>query len=202
MHVLDKKAYGQKKAAGSNRLFEVQDLVLNCFNNALEASHCGSYRNQDGLRGCLQAWRVAHPPVRGHVLCATQPLVHVGFMKAWLAGGFNEKVINHIMQLVNRSRAGAGAQCMKIYVTGQMHLCPLVAFALVTLIHAIQCKIRSPVAVCPKSKHQKGKQTPLQKHVQHALEFLLLSALLGIAHSANCHESSQLLCSCIQHCAC
>lgn len=69
---------------------------------------------------------MAHPPVRGHALCGTRPLVHVGFMKAWLAGGFNEKVINHIMQLVNRPRAGAGS--MKIYVTGQMHLSVLVVF--------------------------------------------------------------------------
>ena len=72
----------------------------------------------------MQAWRVAHPPVRGHALCGTQPLVHVGFMKAWLAGGFNEKVINHIMQLVNCPRA----ESMKIYVTGQIHLCVLLSF--------------------------------------------------------------------------
>ena len=80
------------------------------------------------LWGVMQAWRVAHPPVRGHALCGTQPLVHVGFMKAWLAGGFNEKVINHIMQLVNRPRAGAGAESIKVYVTGQMHMCVLLHF--------------------------------------------------------------------------
>lgn len=67
------------------------------------------------------------------MLCGTQPLVHVGFMKAWLAGGFNETVINHIMQLVNRPRAGAGPQSMKVYITGPIHLCVLVFF--LTLIH-------------------------------------------------------------------
>ena len=59
---------------------------------------------------------MAHPPARGHVLCGTRPLVHVGFMRSWLAGGFNEKVIKHIMQLVNRPRLVAGR--LKIYVTG------------------------------------------------------------------------------------
>ncbi|KAL3149444.1 hypothetical protein ABBQ32_002237 [Trebouxia sp. C0010 RCD-2024] len=64
----------------------------------------------------IQAWRVAHPPARGHTLCGTRPLVHVGFTRSWLAGGFNEKVINHIMELVNKRRAGAGR--LNIYVTG------------------------------------------------------------------------------------
>ena len=68
----------------------------------------------------VQAWRVAHPPARGHTLCGTRPLVHVGFMRSWLAGGFNEKVINHIMELVNKRRAGAGT--LKIYVTGELLL--------------------------------------------------------------------------------
>lgn len=63
---------------------------------------------------------MAHTPVRGHTLCGTRPLVHVGFMKAWLAGAFNEKVINHVMQLVSRLRSEAHS--MKIYVTGHMHL--------------------------------------------------------------------------------
>ena len=62
---------------------------------------------------------MAHPPARGHVLCGTRPLVHVGFMRSWLAGGFNEKVIKHIMQLANRPRLVAGR--LKIYVTGLLH---------------------------------------------------------------------------------
>ena len=84
----------------------------------------------------MQAWRVAHPPVRGHALCGTRPLVHVGFMKAWLAGAFNEKVINHVMQLVNRPRSEAYS--MKIYITGQMLLSAFVVLsALMMSVHPL-----------------------------------------------------------------
>ena len=48
-------------------------------------------------------------------------MVHVGFMKSWLAGGFNLKVINRIMQLVNSRKAGADK--LKILVTGETHSC-------------------------------------------------------------------------------
>ncbi|KAA6428561.1 MAG: hypothetical protein FRX49_01437 [Trebouxia sp. A1-2] len=34
----------------------------------------------------LQAWRVAHPPVRGHNWLFSRPLVHLGFLRSWLAG--------------------------------------------------------------------------------------------------------------------
>lgn len=64
----------------------------------------------------LQFWRVAHPPVRGHRLCGTQPLVHVGFMKSWQAGNFNQKVINRIMELVLSCKPASDK--LKIYVTG------------------------------------------------------------------------------------
>ena len=79
---------------------------------------------------------MAHPPVRGHALCGTRPLVHVGFIKAWLAGAFNEKVINHVMQLVNRPRSRVHS--MKIYVTGQMRLHALVVLsALMMSVHPL-----------------------------------------------------------------
>ena len=41
------------------------------------------------------------PPTRAHKLMGTRPLVHVGFMKSWLAGGFNLKVLNRVMQLIS-----------------------------------------------------------------------------------------------------
>ena len=74
--------------------------------------------------------------MRGHALCGTRPLVHVGFMKAWLAGAFNEKVINHVMQLVNRPRSEAHG--MKIYVTGQMHPSALVVLS-ASMIQYMPC---------------------------------------------------------------
>ena len=64
----------------------------------------------------VQAWRVPHPPVRGHRLCGTQPLVHKGFLKCWQAGGFNHKVIKRIMELIQSRKPGSDK--LKIYVTG------------------------------------------------------------------------------------
>lgn len=68
----------------------------------------------------VQVWRVAHPPVRGHRLCGTQPLVHKGFLKCWQAGGFNHKVIKRIMELVRLRKPGADK--LKIYVTGAVQI--------------------------------------------------------------------------------
>ena len=48
----------------------------------------------------------------------TRPLVHVGFLKSWLAGGLNDKVVGRIMQLVHARPAGPHAKPLKIYVTG------------------------------------------------------------------------------------
>ena len=64
----------------------------------------------------LQAWRVAHPPVRGHPIFFSRPLVHVGFLQSWLAGGFNTKVVNRIMQMVNQRQPGPNE--LKVYITG------------------------------------------------------------------------------------
>jgi hypothetical protein len=38
---------------------------------------------------CVQAWRVAHPPVRGRWWLASRPLVHRGFFLSWTANGLN-----------------------------------------------------------------------------------------------------------------
>ncbi|KAA6428794.1 MAG: hypothetical protein FRX49_01669 [Trebouxia sp. A1-2] len=64
----------------------------------------------------LQAWRVAHPPVRGHLIFFSRPLVHVGFLQSWLAGGFNTKVIKRIMEMVDRRQPGSDK--LKIIITG------------------------------------------------------------------------------------
>lgn len=69
----------------------------------------------------MQAWRVPHPPLRGHRLCGTQPLVHMGFLKCWQAGGFNQTVMKRIMELVQSRKPGSDK--LKICLTGavQMH---------------------------------------------------------------------------------
>ncbi|KAL0026556.1 hypothetical protein WJX77_006522 [Trebouxia sp. C0004] len=64
----------------------------------------------------LQAWRVAHPPLRGRTWCCSRPLVHVGFMKSWLAGNFNQKIVHRVMDLVHTCQPGTNK--LKIYVTG------------------------------------------------------------------------------------
>lgn len=79
---------------------------------------------------CVQAWRVAHPPVRGQPWLFSQPLVHMGFLKSWLAGGLNEKVVNRILQLVQARPAQPHAKPLRIYVTGS----PICCFT-VTLDH-------------------------------------------------------------------
>ncbi len=50
----------------------------------------------------------------------TRPLVHVGFLKSWLAGGLNDKVVGRIMQLVHARPARPHAKPLKIYVTGTL----------------------------------------------------------------------------------
>ena len=68
----------------------------------------------------VQAWRVAHPPVRGQAWLFSQPLVHVGFLKSWLAGGLNHKVVTRIMELVTARPAEAHCKPLRIYITGTL----------------------------------------------------------------------------------
>ena len=68
----------------------------------------------------LQAWRVAHPPKRGLNCIFSRPLVHVGFLKSWLAGGFNDKVVSRVVEIVKSCNPGQDSLC--IYITGKLHL--------------------------------------------------------------------------------
>ncbi|KAL0038251.1 hypothetical protein WJX79_010181 [Trebouxia sp. C0005] len=64
----------------------------------------------------LQAWRVAHPPARGHNWLFSRPLVHLGFLRSWLAGAFNDKVVNRTMEVVNSRKPASGK--LQILITG------------------------------------------------------------------------------------
>ncbi|KAL0042227.1 hypothetical protein WJX77_006708 [Trebouxia sp. C0004] len=67
----------------------------------------------------LQAWRIAHPPMRGTNWLGTRPLVHVGFLKSWLAGGLKHKVVSHILEAIRQCKQESGSdQPVKIFVTG------------------------------------------------------------------------------------
>ena len=64
----------------------------------------------------LQAWRAPHPPARGNLWLGTKPLVHVGFLKSWVAGGLNQRVVGRVSELVRA--ASAAGTTFRIYVTG------------------------------------------------------------------------------------
>ncbi|KAL3143143.1 hypothetical protein ABBQ38_003412 [Trebouxia sp. C0009 RCD-2024] len=67
----------------------------------------------------LQAWRIAHPPVRGKSWLGTRPLVHVGFLKSWLAGGLKLKVVNQVLEAVQQCKQRSGSdQPITVLVTG------------------------------------------------------------------------------------
>ena len=67
----------------------------------------------------MQAWRVAHPPVRGNPWLGRRPLVHVGFLKSWLAGGLNLKVITAVLNAVQQQRDSPDCPAkITVFVTG------------------------------------------------------------------------------------
>ncbi|KAL0023014.1 hypothetical protein WJX79_008349 [Trebouxia sp. C0005] len=67
----------------------------------------------------LQAWRIAHPPIRGQTWLGTRPLVHVGFLKSWLAGGFKAKVVNRVLEAVQQCRQTCKSHApTTVFVTG------------------------------------------------------------------------------------
>ena len=43
----------------------------------------------------------------------------MGFMKSWLAGSFDQKVIGRVLELVQTRKASTGS--MTVYVTGTLH---------------------------------------------------------------------------------
>ena len=96
----------------------VRVMAVQIDNSSLAALSLAGRGVSSLLPGPLQAWRVTHPPARGHKFCGTRPLVHVGFMKSWLAGSFDQKVISRVMELVERRKAGTGS--MTVYVTGAL----------------------------------------------------------------------------------
>ena len=63
--------------------------------------------------------------MRGTNWLGTRPLVHVGFLKSWLAGGLKHKVVSHILEAVCQCKQESRSdQPVKIFVTG-MPLSPL-----------------------------------------------------------------------------
>ena len=71
---------------------------------------------------CCQAWRIAHPPVRGQTWLGTRPLVHVGFLKSWLAGGLKVKIVNKVLEAVQqcKQQQSKSDQPVTVLVTGKV----------------------------------------------------------------------------------
>ena len=70
---------------------------------------------------CCQAWRIAHPPVRGQTWLGTRPLVHVGFLKSWLAGGLKLKVVNKVLEAVQQCKQRSNSdRPVTVLVTGEV----------------------------------------------------------------------------------
>lgn len=69
--------------------------------------------------GAMQAWRIPHPPVRGKSWLSTRPLVHNGFLKSWLAGGLNGKVVTKVLEAVQQCKEQSGSdQPVTVFLTG------------------------------------------------------------------------------------
>jgi len=64
--------------------------------------------------------------MRGTNWLGTRPLVHVGFLKSWLAGGLKYKVVSHILEAVQQCKQESESdQPVKIFVTGKHCVCSM-----------------------------------------------------------------------------
>ncbi|BDA50387.1 probable lipase at C-terminar half [Coccomyxa sp. Obi] len=62
----------------------------------------------------LQAWQATHPSARGRSFLGRRPAVHNGFLKSYLANGFNERIVSKVLDVV-RSNDWPSTQ---VYLTG------------------------------------------------------------------------------------
>ena len=67
---------------------------------------------------CVQAWRAVHPPVRGRAWLGRRPKVHAGFLKSWLAGNLNDKVVSSVLKALQDHKGHSPIN--RIMVTGQL----------------------------------------------------------------------------------
>ena len=57
-----------------------------------------------------------HPPKRGSSWLGTRPRVHLGFLRSWRTNGLNERVLEHIRELVDGQQMDIGL--VNVYITG------------------------------------------------------------------------------------
>ena len=59
-----------------------------------------------------------HPPRRGNPWLQTRPRVHAGFLKSWRANGLNQRILEHIRDLVEEKHMDIGL--VKVFITGDL----------------------------------------------------------------------------------
>ena len=68
----------------------------------------------------VQAWSVAHPPIRGLSWLLKRPRCHAGFLRAWLANDFNKIVVDRVIQIL-QARGNSYKSCAefpRLLITG------------------------------------------------------------------------------------
>ena len=62
---------------------------------------------------------MAHPPIRGVSWLFRRPRSHAGFLRAWLANGFNKIVVDRVVQILqDRKPSESCADAPRILITG------------------------------------------------------------------------------------
>ncbi|DBA85888.1 TPA: hypothetical protein ACH3X1_005433 [Trebouxia sp. C0004] len=112
------------KLTESHSFWEVEQdtrCLISSGNNTVVVAFRGTASMRNALAD-LQAWRIAHPPRRGRTWLGTRPLVHVGFLKSWLAGGLKVKVVNRVLEAVQQCKQSCKSHVpTTVFVTG-IHL--------------------------------------------------------------------------------
>lgn len=57
-----------------------------------------------------------HSPKRGSALLCSRPRVHAGFLRSWTANGFNERVLEHIGEIVDTQQMDLSS--VRVLLTG------------------------------------------------------------------------------------
>ncbi len=67
----------------------------------------------------MQAWSVPHTPAEGVQMCLQHPRCHAGFLRAWLANGFNKVVVDRMIALLRDRQASSDRdEGPRVVITG------------------------------------------------------------------------------------